>query len=82
MLRIERVSTPEQLVAARAIFREYADGIAPFAARSLELQGFEAELATLPGKYAEPDGRILLAMDGERVVGCIASGVVVVAESG
>jgi putative acetyltransferase len=35
-------------------------------------QGFDAELAELPGRYAPPSGRILLAhVDGE-VAGCIA----------
>jgi ribosomal protein S18 acetylase RimI-like enzyme len=39
---------------------------------SLDFQGNEAEFATLPGKYAPPDGRVLLAVSFEVIVGCIA----------
>lgn len=60
--------TPEQLDAARALFREYAASL-PFA---LDYQGFDAELAALPGKYAAPGGCILLAQLRGEWVGCIA----------
>jgi len=59
---------PDDLEQVRAIFREYADGLGI----DLCFQGFEAELAGLPGKYAEPQGRVLLAEDDGRVVGCVA----------
>jgi len=74
-------STPEQIVAAvdpqqvrtaRALFREYAASIESFAGPSLASQGFEEELAGLPGKYAPPRGTILLAMLGGKAVGCAA----------
>jgi GNAT superfamily N-acetyltransferase len=63
-------ATPDDIGSVRALFREYAASL-PF---SLCFQGFEDELATLPGKYAAPAGRLLLAFDGpERApVGCIA----------
>ncbi|MEQ1834294.1 MAG: GNAT family N-acetyltransferase, partial [Candidatus Eisenbacteria bacterium] len=35
-------------------------------------QGFEAELAALPGKYAPPAGRMLIAWRGGEAVGCVA----------
>ena len=35
-------------------------------------QGFEEELATLPGRYAPPRGSILLARVDAEVVGCVA----------
>ena len=35
-------------------------------------QGFERELATLPGDYAPPGGRLLLAYHHEEPVGCVA----------
>jgi ribosomal protein S18 acetylase RimI-like enzyme len=58
----------DRLHSIRELFREYAD--------SLELdlcfQNFQDELATLPGKYAPPAGRLLLALDGEAVAGCVA----------
>lgn len=65
---IIRATTRAQLTAAAELFREYAASL-PF---SLCFQGFEEELATLPGKYAPPTGVILLAMAGETPVGCIA----------
>ena len=38
----------------------------------LSFQDFAAELATLPGAYAPPRGRILLALDGAAAAGCVA----------
>ena len=68
MLKIIQVETSEQIDAARRIFREYEAWI------DLDLcfQGFEQELASLPGKYAAPEGRLFLAVSGEKVAGCIA----------
>ena len=36
------------------------------------LQNFDRELANLPGDYAPPDGRLLLASQDEQLAGCIA----------
>jgi len=54
--------------AARALFREYAAWLE----EDLCFQGFEEELATLPGKYAPPDGRLFLACCDGMPIGCIA----------
>jgi GNAT superfamily N-acetyltransferase len=35
-------------------------------------QGFDQELHGLPGKYAQPEGRLLLAYWDARLAGCIA----------
>jgi ribosomal protein S18 acetylase RimI-like enzyme len=53
-----------------ALLREYEAGIGI----SLCFQGFAAELAQLPGDYAEPEGRLILAREpgGEELVGCVA----------
>jgi putative acetyltransferase len=61
-------STREALDATREIFREYADGLGV----DLCFQGFEQELATLPGDYASPRGTLLLAKVDGAIAGCCA----------
>ncbi len=52
-----------EVALARAIFIEYGASIASAAGCSLQHQGFDDELASLPGKYAPPRGCIVLAFD-------------------
>ncbi|MCB1694422.1 MAG: ATP-dependent Clp protease adaptor ClpS [Planctomycetes bacterium] len=60
--------SPEHMEKVRELFREYAAEIGI----DLAFQGFEQELAELPGCYAAPKGCILLAgVEGE-IAGCIA----------
>jgi len=68
MIEIIRVETPEQIEETRQIFREYEAWL------NLDLcfQGFEQELADLPGKYAPPEGRLFLAVSAGRVAGSVA----------
>jgi len=59
---------PAQAGIVREIFREYADGLGV----DLCFQDFESELRDLPGKYAQPRGRVLLAYAGGALIGCVA----------
>ncbi len=68
MLKIIQATTPEQLETARNLFREYQQ----FLNVDLCFQGFEEELASLPGKYAAPYGEILLAEFDGKMAGCVA----------
>ncbi len=63
---IIEVSGSPRLGLARDLFREYEKAIGV----DLCFQGFEKELAGLPGAYAPPRGRLLLAMDGDAAAGC------------
>ena len=52
---------------SRRLFLEYAETLG----FSLCFQGFDEELENLPGKYAIPNGCILLAWDELDCVGCV-----------
>jgi putative acetyltransferase len=58
MLRIISVETDEAVQQASVLFREYAASLGV----DLSFQNFEDELALLPGDYAAPDGRLVLAV--------------------
>ena len=60
--------SPEQLDATRTLFGEYAAQLGV----DLCFQDFEAELAGLPGDYAEPRGALLLALVDGELAGCCA----------
>lgn len=65
---IVQAASPEQLDAARELFKEYER----FLDVDLCFQDFERELAELPGRYAPPRGRLLLAFDQGSALGCVA----------
>ncbi|CAN5542250.1 GNAT family N-acetyltransferase [soil metagenome] len=68
MIEIRPAQFPLELDAVRGIFREYAESLGV----DLAFQGFEAEMAALPGKYATPGGRLLLAWRGTDLLACVA----------
>jgi GNAT superfamily N-acetyltransferase len=57
-----------EIEAVRRLFLEYADDLG----EDLCFQGFEQEIAELPGAYAPPVGRLLLAAVDDQPVGCVA----------
>ncbi|HEX8146016.1 MAG TPA: GNAT family N-acetyltransferase [Pyrinomonadaceae bacterium] len=67
-MRLTRAETDEQVELARGLFKEYADATGV----DLCFQNFAQELAALPGDYAPPSGRLILAFDGEEAAGCVA----------
>jgi len=57
-----------QIDQVRTLFREYGASLG----FSLCFQSFDAELATLPGEYAPPEGRLLLAFCESTPAACVA----------
>ena len=68
MTEIIRADSTDDIDHARELFREYEAWLEV----DLCFQNFEKELAELPGGYAPPDGRLLLAVADEKVAGCVA----------
>lgn len=68
MTRIVQATTRTHIEAARQLFSEYAATLGI----DLEFQGFQKELATLPGDYVPPLGALLLAFHGDDTLGCVA----------
>ncbi|MGA2743533.1 MAG: GNAT family N-acetyltransferase [Candidatus Sulfotelmatobacter sp.] len=63
-----QAESPVQLAQARELFLEYARSLG----FSLCFQNFDRELANLPGGYAPPEGRLLLAEYEGELAGCAA----------
>jgi hypothetical protein len=55
--RLAAVDSSRDLDTIRELFQEYADGLGI----DLAYQGFDQELAQLPGRYARPAGDLLIA---------------------
>jgi len=68
LIRLEHSSSVDELDHIRRMFREYVD----FLGIDLSFQSFEDEFAGLPGEYAPPRGRLLLAMWDDSPAGCVA----------
>jgi ribosomal protein S18 acetylase RimI-like enzyme len=67
-LTFVHATSPAQIAQTRELFLEYAQSLG----FSLCFQNFDKELAGLPGDYAPPEGRLLLAEHEGQLAGCIA----------
>ncbi len=67
-LSIYQAESPPQIALARELFLEYAQSLG----FSLCFQNFDKELEGLPGHYAPPEGRLLLAEYDGQLAGCVA----------
>ncbi len=65
---LRQAESPAQIAQARELFLEYAESLG----FSLCFQSFDQELAGLPGDYAPPDGRLLMAEYRGQLAGCVA----------
>jgi putative acetyltransferase len=68
LVRVQEAESPAQIAQARELFLEYAQSLG----FSLCFQNFDQELAELPGDYAPPGGRLLLAEIKGELAGCVA----------
>jgi len=74
MLTISQANSEAEIEAIRELMREYATWaftIVPGSNEAPAWEGFDAELASLPGVYAPPAGRLLLAMQDGQPAGCV-----------
>lgn len=67
-MQISQVSTKRDIEAARSLFHEYAGWLRI----DLRFQRFAEEAANLPGIYAPPTGRLLIAWSSQQPGGCVA----------
>jgi GNAT superfamily N-acetyltransferase len=67
-IRIVEAQSEEEVARVRELFLEYAASLS----FDLCFQEFDRELAGLPGPYGAPEGRMLLALEGDVAVGCAA----------
>jgi len=66
--KIFQADSAVHITQARELFFEYGQSLG----FSLCFQNFDRELAGLPGKYAPPEGRLLLAEYDSEIAGCVA----------
>ena len=75
MLAISQAQSKEHIAAVQALFREYmawTNTLGFDSSQAPTFHEFEEEVATLPGIYSPPAGRLLLARYDREPAGCVA----------
>jgi len=67
-ITITPATGPSDMALMRELFREYRAGVGDCHC----FDGFETEIADLPGRYRPPHGTLLIARDGEQTAGGVA----------
>lgn len=67
-IQLVDADSPTRIEQVRALFEEYARSLG----FSLCFQEFDRELAGLPGYYAPPEGRLIIAYGDNKPAGCVA----------
>jgi putative acetyltransferase len=67
-MQVTQAQSADEIEIVRSLMREYQQRLGV----DLSFQGFAAELDALPGSYAPPSGRLLLAWHEQAAVGCVA----------
>ncbi len=68
MVTLVQAASSAHIELVRELFLDYASSLG----FSLCFQGFDKEVRDLPGDYTPPDGRLLLALEGNEAAGCVA----------
>lgn len=68
MIQIREALDPADIATVRSLMQEYQEALGI----DLSFQSFATELDTLPGEYASPRGRLLLAWGDDAAAGCVA----------
>lgn len=68
MIRVYEASSEHDLNTVKSLFAEYVSSLG----YELNFDHFDRDIKELPGKYAPPDGRLLLAECDDDVAGCVA----------
>ena len=59
---------PERLEEVRSLILEYADSLC----MDLCFQNFDKEMEVFPGDYSPPDGALLMVLEQDTPIGCVA----------
>lgn len=68
IIEFKHITGQDMIEEVKQLFLEYVQSLKI----DLAFQNFETEFKTLPGKYAPPDGVLILALIDDKVAGCIA----------